>query len=346
MAKIYLVISVLMFLLVSCESNNNDWELYTLSGATMGTTYSVKIAFDPGANSIIEFSNLKYSIDSILSDINQQMSTYIEDSEISLFNKFQDTSWFSISSDFAYVLQQSVDIGELSDGALDVTVGPLVNLWGFGPVQKSMTVPPDNRINELLEYTGLQNLVVDYSSDRVRKLNKKINCDLSSTAKGYAVDKLADYISNMNMENYLVEIGGEVKAHGKNQNKEIWKIGIAEPNSTSKPFYVVSLNNLAMATSGDYWNFFEQDGVRYSHTIDPRTGYPVTHDLASVTIISESCLTADGLATAIDVLGPIDGYQFASENEIAAFFIVRDGNKYTAKITPGFESLVNQERIE
>jgi thiamine biosynthesis lipoprotein len=312
----------------------------------MGTTYSIKIVYDPELYSESTFSHMKYSVDSILTDINRQMSTYIKDSEISLFNSSQDTTWFAVSDDFAFVLQRSIEMGNLSGGALDITVGPLVNLWGFGPVQKSRTIPPAEHIENMLNNTGLDYLRVDTSESRVKKYKKDIYCDLSSTAKGYAVDKVAKYISDLEWDEYLVEIGGEVRAHGKNLKGELWKIGIAEPNSTSAPFHVVSLNNFSMATSGDYWNYFEQDGIKYSHTIDPRTGYPVKHDLASVTIISESCLTADGLATAINVLGPDEGYRFAEENNIAAFFIIRNDDEYFTEHTPQFESMTAKERKE
>jgi thiamine biosynthesis lipoprotein len=310
----------------------------------MGTTYSIKIVYDSVIFSESKFTSLKSSVDSILTDINRQMSTYIEDSELSQFNNLDDSAWFPVSSDFAYVLERSIELGRLTGGALDITVGPLVNLWGFGPVNKGRSIPPADKINERLKTTGLDYLRVDTSLSRIRKYKTGIYCDLSSTAKGYAVDKIAGYLSDLNWDNYLVEIGGEVKAHGKNQKREYWKIGIAEPGSVSEPFYVVSLNNLAMATSGDYWNFFEQDGVKYSHTIDPRTGYPVKHDLASVTIVSESCLQADGLATAINVLGPEDGYLFADQNGIAAYFIIRNHENYLTEQTPQFDSMTKQER--
>lgn len=337
---------LLVFLIVACDSPENHWDLYSFSGTTMGTTYSIKIAYNSDVYSASAFSGIKYSVDSILTDVNQQMSTYIQDSEISQFNKLQDTSWFSISSDFAYVLQRSIDIGNMSDGALDITIGPLVNLWGFGPVQKSMIIPPNEKVIEMLTYTGLENLHVDTSSSKVKKSKKEIYCDLSSTAKGYAVDKIAEYVTDLELNDFLVEIGGEIKAHGKNHNGEFWKIGIARPNSTSEPYQVVLLNNLAMATSGDYWNYFEQDGGKYSHTIDPRTGKPVTHNMASVTVISESCLIADGMATAINVLGPKEGFQFALENDVAAFLIQRNGDDYITEQTPKFVSMTQQERNE
>lgn len=344
MIRKYLIFIVFVYIFISCDSDDNHRGLYSFSGNTMGTSYSIKIAYNSNVHSTTAFSNLKYSVDSILADINRQMSTYIQDSEISLFNKFQDTSWYSISGDFAYVLQRSIDIGNISGGALDITIGPLVNLWGFGPVQKSRVIPPTEKINEMLNYTGLEYLTVDTSSSRVKKSKKEIYCDLSSTAKGYAVDKIAEYISDLEWNDFLVEIGGEVKAHGENHKREYWKIGIARPNSTSEPYEVVLLNNLAMATSGDYWNYFEQDGRKYSHTIDPRTGYPVTHNLASVTVISESCLIADGMATAINVIGPKEGFQFALENDVAAYFIIRNGDEYITEQTPKFVSIIHQER--
>ncbi len=344
--KFSVVICLCFSLILSCNPEQTNWELYSFSGHTMGTTYSVKIVYDSNISSESAFSHLKYSVDSILADINRQMSTYIEDSEISQFNSLDDTAWFSVSNDFAYVLDRSVEIGDITGGALDITVGPLVNLWGFGPVQKGRSVPKAREISEMLDETGLEYLRVDTSLLRIKKINEDLYCDLSSTAKGYAVDKIAGFLSAIEWEDFLVEIGGEVKARGKNQSREYWKIGIAEPSSISAPFHVVSLNNFAMATSGDYWNYFELEGIRYSHTIDPRTGYPVKHNLASVTVLSESCLLADGLATALNVLGPEEGYKFAEDNGIAAYFIIREKEDYFTEQTAQFDSITAQERKE
>jgi len=333
--KILLIIFSFVYLFSACGDKGRD-ELILITGATMGTTYSVKYL-----NNISEsIENVKVNIEETLQTVNAQMSTYIPDSELSRFNSSSDTSWFSISNDLAFVLNSSLEICELTNGALDITVGPLVNIWGFGPENKPTAIPTEAEINSALETVSWKNIEVRLNPPAVKKKMSKIYCDLSSTAKGFGVDKVSGYLASIGVKNYLVEIGGELRAFGTKSKGEEWRIGISKPNNNSSIQEVIKLNNTSMATSGDYWNYFEEDGIRYSHTINPKTGRPISHKLASITILAETCLLADGLATAIDVMGEIKGLEFATENSLCAYFITRENDQFVVNYTESFNKLI------
>lgn len=322
-------------LVISCN-NKIDNELIEISGTTMGTTYSVKYLNTSSQN----IEEVKLNISAILETVNAQMSTYLPDSELSRFNSLKDTSWFSVSNDLAFVLQQSLEICRLSNGDLDITVGPLVNLWGFGPENKPTKIPTDSAIAKALESVGWENISVTFDPPAVKKNLPDIYCDLSSTAKGFGVDKVSDYLVSQGINNFLVEIGGELRAEGKRTIDKEWRIGISKPDNNSSLQEVITLNNNAMATSGDYWNYFEDNGIRYSHTINPKTGRPIKHKLASITIFAKTCLLADGLATAIDVMGDETGYKFALENKLPAYFIVRNNDEFVVNYNHYFQDFI------
>ncbi len=310
-----------------------------LAGRTMGTSFSIKIV--TAQNDVINIELVKNNIDSLLELVNMQMSTYIDSSELSRFNNFSKTTEFPVSKALSFVFFNAIQTSEKSDGAFDITVGPMVNLWGFGPEHHNDEVPPDSEIADRLSKVGYHYLSIDTSRSIVSKAIPELYCDLSSIAKGYGVDVVADYLEQQGFENYLVEIGGEIRARGRNSQTDKWRIGIASPKT--EPGYVkaLSVNNVGVATSGDYLNYFEKNGLRYSHTIDPRTGKPITHNLASVTVIHPSCQIADAYATAISVLGPEKGYQFALDEELLVFMIIRENTEFIEKMTPGFENLIN-----
>jgi len=340
--KITLLFAVafLIGIFTGCTEQGKPGNLIEIFGQTMGTTYSVKIVkFRSGEINFTD-EEIKVKIDSILVVVNQQMSTYIDSSEISLFNNSKSEDWFKVSEDFLNVVDKAQSISKESGGAFDITVGPLVNLWGFGPKFTNDKIPSDDEILNIKSEVGYHFLFVDDESSSLRKEKPGLCCDLSSIAKGFGVDKVAGYLESIGAANYLVEIGGEVKTKGKNHLNKIWKIGVSTPDNQSGIIKVVELENLSMATSGDYRNYFEKDGIRYSHTIDPRTGRPINHKLASVSVISESCIEADGYATAINVLGPVEGYKFASEMNLNVYMIVREGEEFIEKMTPGFEKLL------
>jgi thiamine biosynthesis lipoprotein len=257
----------------------------------MGTTYNVK--FLPITNNPIEIEESYIIIEKILKDINQQMSTYIPSSEISTFNQLQSTDWFKISEDFSNVLKESFNYYEMSDGYYDVTVMPLVNLWGFGP-EIFESPPTQALIDSVMMFIGQD--LIELENQKIRKKDPRVQIDLSSIAKGYAVDKIFNTLDKY--EDLFIEIGGEIRTRSKNKD---WKIGINTPSITNFENdieLVITLNNLSIATSGNYRNFYIIDDKFYHHEINPKTGYPILSNLGSISIISDkSCLDADGLST-------------------------------------------------
>jgi thiamine biosynthesis lipoprotein len=286
-----------------------------IAGQTMGTIFQVKIVQDDSIR--IDKIFLQNEIIEILKKVNSQMSTYIEDSEISLFNKYNNTDWYSISEDFAFVLEKALEI--------------------------SKTVPDNDQLAALKAITGYQHLEVRLDPPSVKKENPELYIDLSAIAKGFGVDKVAEYLDSRNIGSYLVEIGGEVRTSGTNQKNEPWKVGIEYPGSSSGIYEVISLGSYSIATSGDYHNYFEKNGIRYSHTIDPRTGMPISHKLASVTVVYKTCTLADAYATAINVLGPETGIIFALEHKLPAYLIVREEDGFVVKKTPQLDKFLNGE---
>jgi len=333
------IIFLAVALFLSGCSNTNKNVLTELTGTTMGTSYSIKIV----STNNFDKTLLQSSIDSVLENVNLQMSTYIPESEISIFNSSMDTTWHKISSDFASVLLESIKLGKLSNGTLDITIEPIVNLWGFGPEDRPRQIPDKKLIAERLRFIGLDKIKVEITdtSSRIKKSIPELKLDLSSTAKGFGVDKIFRFLSNNGFHNYMVEIGGEVRTKGRNAENKNWQIGISTPDKSGAVEKVLPLKNLAMATSGSYWNYFEENGKRFSHTINPLTGRPITHNLVSVTVIAPSCLLADGAATAIDVLGPDEGLQFAEKLNLAAYLIVRNENGYKIITSKNFNKLFN-----
>ena len=327
------------FILIAYSCSNNPGEkLLVFDGYTMGTTYSIKIVKD--INSKIEYAGIKPVVDSLLKGVNHQMSTYIEDSEISCFNKSEAGKWFPVSKDLSLVINTAKKISELSGGAFDITVGPLVNLWGFGPEKKNYELPDSVEITKRKRIVGYEKLHISSDSAALKKDVDELYCDLSAIAKGFGVDEVGEYFEKLGINNYMVEIGGEVTTRGFNASNEPWKIGITTPDSPSGIQEVVSLSNLSMATSGDYRNYFEKDGVRFSHTIDPRTGKPITHNLASVTVIHENCMTADAAATAIDVLGPDDGMELGNKMGLAVYMILRAEDGFIERMNSSFKEML------
>ena len=306
----------------------------------MGTTFQVKIA---QSEITLDMEVLKREINARLEEVNRQMSTYRDDSEITQFNRSRSTDWFGVSSDFAYVLHIAREISTWSDGAFDVTIGPLVNLWGFGPNAIPDRVPSPDSIQAAKKLVGYKKIRVDLSASALKKEIPEVYCDLSAVAKGFGVDRIASYLDSLGIHHYFIEIGGELRTKGHNHLGQLWRIGIASPAGQGELQKALVLNDMSLATSGDYHNYFERDGIRYSHTIDPRTGQPITHALASVSVLHKSCAYADGLATAINVMGPEKGFEFAEKRNFAVFMIVRQGDGFVEKMTSGFEKMVRGE---
>lgn len=333
-----ILIVLLVISLTSCfPSNDSAKKEILLQGRTMGTTYNIKVV---ATAEQVETLQLQQKIDEVLKKVNQEMSTYIPDSEISRFNKSTSLEPVAVSDGFARVLAESIRLGELSGGKLDITVGPLVNLWGFGPELRPETVPSDELLASTRARVGLKNLHL--KGNQLSKDIPNLYVDLSTTAKGYGVDVVAELIEKNGMTNYLVEIGGEMRVRGFKHTGELWAIAIEKPifdpsgNHRAVQQVIIPKDN-AVATSGDYRNYFEADGQRFSHIIDPDTGRPINHNLVSVTVIESSSMTADGLSTTLMVMGAEKGLEFAIKNDLAALFIYKSENGFTEEFTVKFK---------
>lgn len=310
----------------------------SLNGRTMGTVYGIKVMvgyFD-------DLASLQKEIDTRLEEINQSMSVYRQDSEISKFNTISARISFPASEDFLFVLKTAKTLHQQTQGAWDGTVGPLVDLWGFGKTKDTRTIPSAEKINDLLKKTGFQKIKIR-QKNALSKKESGISLDLGSIAKGYGVDQIARVIEQKGIKNYLVEIGGEVYASGRRGDGGKWRIGINKPEKGSpytEVYKVVTLENKAMATSGDYRNFFEQDGKIYSHVIDPRTGYPVSNQVVSVTIIADTCTYADGLATAVMVMGPQQGLTLINQlpNVEGLIITMENNSRLKDHFSKGFQA--------
>ena len=331
-ASLLLCLCVCCLSLASCTR-----EAPVLTGTTMGTTYNVIVPRLKKSDQ----ANLKSQVDARLEAVNASMSAYQKNSSISRFNESVQTDWFAVSPGFALVTDTALDIASRTGGAFDPTVGPLVKLWGFGKEQGN-SVPTEDEISKLVALTGFENLQVDADSSAIKKSISNLQLDLNAIAKGYAVDLLAAEVAAFGYQNYLVEIGGELRVSGVNADGDPWRIGIERPdvgNAGDRKQRGLFLSAGGIATSGDYRNAFVSDGVRYSHIIDARTGSPVSHDLASVTVVADSAMLADGWATALMVLGPDEGRKIADQLGLAGFFIVRDGEGFTTHASREFDRL-------
>ena len=333
MLRIGLVIfSVLV--LFSCSNVATDQEHY-FSGQTMGTTYNVKYV----TNDQLDHEQLKHSVEQRLIEINQLMSTYIDDSELSLFNISAPNSPYLLSQETAFVVAEALRIGALSEGALDVTVGPLVNLWGFGPTKRPETIPTASQITQAKRLSGLDKLQLN--GLELTKTVDGLYLDLSTIAKGYGVDAISQLLADAKLDNFLVEIGGEMRVSGTKANGEAWRIAIEKPVTTERAVQrIISVGNHAVATSGDYRNYFEEAGVRYSHLIDPNTGYPIQHKTVSATVVHPSSMTADGLATAMMVLSPEQAKALAEKENLALLLVFKEGDGFIEYQSPAFQQIV------
>ena len=324
----------------ACAPPDPGAAVVEFTGPTMGTAWAVRVvAVDAWPR--VERDRIAGEIQAVLDDVESKMSHYDPSSELSRFNRGRTTRPFPVSAETFEVFRQARRLSELTAGALDVTVAPLVNAWGFGPVEPDRFPPDADRLARALEHVGYAGIELDEAASTLRKSDPAIEVDLSAVAKGYGVDRVATALRGEGLERFLVEVGGEIVASGTNQLDRPWRIGIESPLAGGGIQRVVPLRDRAMATSGDYRNRREVDGGWVSHTIDPRTGRPVEHRLASVSVIADRCIVADGLATALEVLGPDDGYALAVERGWAALFLSRDeGGAIAERPTPAFSALV------
>ena len=311
---VLVAVVAVVWLYRDAASQSDGGEGYiTLRGRTMGTSYNIKYED-------AQERNFQSGVDSLLEVFNQSVNHYLPESEISQFNR-QDT--LSFRSPYFYpVLKRSDEIYQSTNGAFDPTVAPLVNAWGFGP--DGGILPDSVNIDSLLQLVGFDK--IKYTTQYVTKTKPSVQLNFSAIAKGYGVDVVADYLRKKGIDNLMVEIGGEVSCHGKNPEGELWKIGIDNPSLPGSMSATITLNNQAMATSGNYLNYYERDGKRYAHTIDPQTGYPVQHSVLSASVIAPDCMTADGYATAFMVMGLEEAQKVLANNPSLDAYLIYDAD--------------------
>lgn len=296
-------------------------EILDLSGSTMGTTYNV-VAVDHTRRASKE--DLGGAIRTALAEVNAQMSNWDAGSEISRFNATASTAPQTVSPALAEVMQAAQQVHAASDGQFDVALGPLIELWGFGAPGATRGTPDEAAIASALGLTA-QGAPIEVGATTLRKTNPGTQVYLAAIGKGFGVDRVAAAIESFGITDYMVEIGGDLYTSGRNPDGRPWQIGVETPDAFDRGIQqVVGLSGLGMATSGDYRNYFEQDGVRYSHLLDARTGRPVTHKTASATVLADNAMLADAWATAMLTLGRERGLQIAEAQGLAVLFVERD----------------------
>ncbi|MES2627000.1 MAG: FAD:protein FMN transferase [Pseudomonadota bacterium] len=321
----------------------DEAQIHTTQGATMGTTWSVQIN---SSNSVSNSSSNAAALQAVDAEIEGLLrhldldvySTWAAESELSRLNTSPPESTFIVSSELMTVLVMAKTLHGKTEGAFDITIGPLVNLWGFGPQDIQDGLPDTAAIELNRRKMGMADLVLDEKNLTVLK-RKPLTLDLSAIAKGFAVDKAAALLMQKGFNSFLVEIGGEIFASGLRPDGKPWVIAIESPLHDSRSAYDAFANfgeAIGVAGSGDYRNFREIDGTLYSHEIDPRTGYPISHNLSAVTVIAESTAEADAWATALMVLGPEAGKTLADSENLAAYFIMRNGVAFEHTYTAAF----------
>ena len=292
----------------------------TMQGQVMGTYWIVKIH----STSLLETEKIQTAIQAELDDVNAKMSTYLPDSELSRFNDHARTDIFPLSEKTRTVITAAQQISKESRGAFDISIKPLINLWGFGS-KPAENPPSEADIALAMGSIGYEKIHV--GDQGVKKDIIDLQIDVSAIAKGYAVDQVAEILNSLGHTQYMVDVGGEIRAKGKSTKKSAWKIGIETPDAERGTYTdIIALQDISIATSGDYRNFYEQDGKRISHTIDARTGLPITHRLASVSVLHSSAMMADGWATALNVLGPTEAMNIAQERNLPVMLIEREEN--------------------
>ncbi|WP_256730393.1 FAD:protein FMN transferase [Pseudomonas sp. ANT_H12B] len=312
----------------------NSDSMESFSGPTMGSTYSIKYVRHAGLPAPAE---VRIQVEKILAEVDQQMSTYRSDSDIERFNDLPANRCQKMPAPILELVRVGEQLSQQSEGSFDLTVEPLLNLWGFGPQSREEKVPTAEALAEATLRVGHAHLRID--GDQLCK-DAAVEVDFNSIAAGYAVDTIAAKLVAMGIHNYLVEATGELKAAGKKLDGSPWRIALEEPRDDQQVAErIIAVDGYGVSTSGDYRNYFEQDGRRYSHTFDARTVAPVSHNLASVTVINPSALMADGLSTLLLILGPERGWDYAEKHDIGAFFVIRADTGFVTRTNQAFERL-------
>ena len=312
---------------------------FVLAGSGLGTTYHIKMLLPAAPEPPFPRDTLQDQIGAVIDQLDRSMSTYKPDSELNQLNRHPVGQPFAVSPELLEVLLLARQIYTVSDGAFDPTVGPLVDLWGFGPNITDDRVPTEAEITALSARVGFD--AIDIDIDRAGAAVSKtadVALDLSAIAKGYVVDRLAELLLELGVDNFMVEVGGELRLSGSNASGQRWKIAVEVPALVQGNIQrVLLLTDTGLATSGDYRNYFERDGVRYSHTIDPRNGYPITHNLASVTVLASTAAEADAFATGFMVLGEAETLRIAEAQGLPVFLLVKDADGFKEYYTSNFK---------
>jgi len=315
--------------LVGCSD-----KIEQFGGPTMGSTYSVKYVRDAQAPAV---EQVQAEVEAILGEVDRQMSTYRGDSDISRFNALPASSCQAMPASVLELVRAGETLAQESGGAFDLTLEPLLNLWGFGPQARGERVPSAEELAEVRQLIGHRHLRID--GQQLCK-DVAVQVDFNSIAAGYTVDRVSARLAELGIASYLVEITGELKALGQKPDGSPWRIALEAPRADAQVAQkVLALDGYGISTSGDYRNYFEENGKRYSHTLDPQTGQPIQHKLAAVTVADPSTLRADGLSTLLMVLGPERGFAFAEQAGAAAFFVTREGEGFVTQSTSAFERL-------
>jgi thiamine biosynthesis lipoprotein len=312
----------------------NSDSMESFGGPTMGSSYSIKYLRQEG---LAAPAQVRVEVEKILAQVDQQMSTYRSDSDIERFNDLPANRCQTMPAPVLKLIRVGEQLSEQSEGSFDLTVEPLLNLWGFGPQARVEKVPTAQALADVRQRVGYQHLRIE--NDQLCK-DAAVEVDFNSIAAGYAVDAIAARLEAMGIHNYLAEATGELKAAGKKLDGSAWRVALEEPRDDQQVAQrILAVDGYAVSTSGDYRKYFEQDGQRYSHTFDARTGAPVVHTLASVTVIHPSALMADGLSTLLLILGPERGWDYAQQHDIGAFFVIRADSGFVIRTNQAFERL-------
>ena len=328
----------MLSLAAACSPSNIVKET-RLKGLAIGTIYN--IAYLPPDKPLK--GDLGQQLTELFEQANQSMSTYHKTSEISRFNQSSYTEPVMVSAGLRKVVAEGIRLHQLTSGSLDITLKPLSALWGFGPEGRPHTIPSDETLTEVRKIVGVDKLTIN--GNKMAKKHPSITVDLNTIGKGYVVDLVAELLESHAISNYMVEIGGEMRLKGHNGKSSLGRVGVVNPASNEREAkQEVYPGNNGLATAGDYYQYFEQDGQRFSHILDPVTGKPISHNLASVTVIHPSSMTADGLSTGLLVMGEKEGLAFAEKHQIAAYMIIRDGDKFISKMSTAFNTYLSQEK--
>lgn len=330
----------LLFLVMVLAACSREPGSITLTGSTMGTYWNAQIAAVPPG---LRVTDLRRDIERQLQRVNDEMSTWQDDSIISQFNRAEAGEQFTLPASFAYVLGKALDIAEQTNGAFDPTVGPLVNLWGFGPERRADEPPPAGDIADAMARVGWQRVDFDRET-RVLTQTGDVYLDLSGIAKGYGVDRVSELLLSRGVRGFLVDIGGDIRTHGVRGDRRPWRVAVERPMAGERSIQtIVEPGDAAMVTSGTYRQFFEADGQRFSHTIDPRTGYPVAHQVVSVTVIAENATLADALATGLGVPAPDEAMAIATEHDYAVLWLLYIDGEVVEQHSSAFAPFLDQE---